>query len=224
MDDILFDPPEIGCVLSLTGRPFSGSSILDNSPYGNSGTISGATWVRSPSGLWCLSFDGSDDYVNCGNASSLRSTAELTVIVWMNITEPSTQYTIIQRGGSADWSLNVTGSGWNNKIDARIGGAAHYVDDTFPSSNYNKWTCVAFTFHDARDSLYQFVNGDEVYSRTNATAQIPTSSNDLIIGRYSETLYKTEGLLALIRVYNRTLSALEIQNHFNREKHLFGIV
>jgi len=25
------------------------------------------------------------------------------------------------------------------------------------------------------------------------------------------------------RIYNRTLSALEIQGHFNQEKHLFGV-
>ena len=30
------------------------------------------------------------------------------------------------------------------------------------------------------------------------------------------------GDIALMRVYNRALSALEIQNHFNREGHLFG--
>jgi hypothetical protein len=32
-----------------------------------------------------------------------------------------------------------------------------------------------------------------------------------------------DGSVALPRIYNRVLTALEVQNHFNREKHLFGV-
>jgi len=58
VDALMFSPPELGCVLYLSGLPNSGSKIHDRSPYGNHGAITGATWQRLPSGLWCLSFDG----------------------------------------------------------------------------------------------------------------------------------------------------------------------
>lgn len=63
IDRLVFDPPELGCVLYMPGLPGGGSSIYDRSPYGNHGTIVGPTWRREPSGLCGLSFDG-DDYVN----------------------------------------------------------------------------------------------------------------------------------------------------------------
>lgn len=56
--------------------------IYDRSPYGNSGKITRATWVRLPSGLWCLSFCGQDDYVDCRNHSSLDITTSITVEAW----------------------------------------------------------------------------------------------------------------------------------------------
>ena len=49
----------------------TGSSIADLSGNGNTGTITGATWVKTTGGDSCLSFDGTDDYVDCGNNASL---------------------------------------------------------------------------------------------------------------------------------------------------------
>ena len=66
IDELIFDPPELGSVLYLTGLPCGGSKIYDRSPYGNHGTITGATWKRLPSGLWYLDLDALDDYVDCG--------------------------------------------------------------------------------------------------------------------------------------------------------------
>lgn len=109
-DIVLFEPPEIGCVLDLTGLPSGGSKIYDRSPYGKVGTITGVTWLQTPGGIWCLSFDG---------------VASSTNPVYIRARDP-------------------TGYNWND-------------------------------------------------------------------------------LLALAKIHNRTLSALEIQNHFEREKSLFAV-
>ena len=39
----------------------------DRSRYQNHATITGATWIQMPNGLWVLSLDGIDDYLNLGN-------------------------------------------------------------------------------------------------------------------------------------------------------------
>ena len=81
---MIFDPPEIGCVLSLTGLPGGGSTIYDRSTYGNhQGTITGATWRYTPGGLWCLSFDGNDDYVRVPYSTSLDITDQITLELWV---------------------------------------------------------------------------------------------------------------------------------------------
>lgn len=76
---MLFDPPELGCVLALTELPSGGSKIHDSSPYGNVGTITMACWLTSPVGLYCLSFDGVDNYVDYGNPGSLATNGDLTI-------------------------------------------------------------------------------------------------------------------------------------------------
>ena len=83
-NSLVFNPPELGCVLFLPGLPWSSSKIHDRSPYGNHGTITGATWKRLPSGLWYLSFDGIDDYVSLGTSASLNLVDDFTMMAWLN--------------------------------------------------------------------------------------------------------------------------------------------
>ena len=47
-DELVFNPPELGCVLYLPGLPGGGSRIHDRSPYANNGTVAGATWRHLP--------------------------------------------------------------------------------------------------------------------------------------------------------------------------------
>ena len=75
-EDLIFNPPQLCCVLCLPGLPGAGSKIYDRSPYGNVGTIVGANWVRLPGGLWCLNFDGADDHVDFGTTPSLDITGD----------------------------------------------------------------------------------------------------------------------------------------------------
>jgi len=75
--------PAIGCGLDLPGLPGGGNKIYDRSPYGNISAITGATWKRLPSGLWYLDFDGTDDYVDCGNFTPAGDAdKQLTVLYW----------------------------------------------------------------------------------------------------------------------------------------------
>ena len=83
-DRLVFEPPQPGCVLYLPGLPGGGNKLYDRSPYANVGTITGATWKRLPSGLWYLDFDGTDDYLDVGQDSSLMPTTSLTIELWLN--------------------------------------------------------------------------------------------------------------------------------------------
>jgi len=60
----LFTPPGPAGTLFLPGLPGGGPTVRDRGPLGCTGTITGARRVCLPGGLWCLDFDGSDDYVN----------------------------------------------------------------------------------------------------------------------------------------------------------------
>ena len=81
---------------------------------------------------------------------------------------------------------------------------------------------VTFDSHSATNNVKYYINGSldsSVTYNVDFTAGAKTRS----IGcQYLGAVRYFEGKMSLIRIYNRLLSALEIQNHFNREKHLFG--
>lgn len=221
-DKILFKPPEIGCVLSLTGLPGGGSTIYDKSPYGNMGTITGATWVRLPSGLWCLSFDGVDDWVNCGNKASLDITDKITIEAWINPSSFASLAKIVDRDQAFGFAVQTSGKIAFYYMHA--GGWSSLTSDKALSQSM--WSYVVATQEaDGSNTLIKlYDNGELDKSGTTTGRPTPQPTQDTAVGAYSVGNQQWfNGSIALARVHNRVLSALEIQNHFNREKHLFGV-
>ena len=78
-------PTAPGVVLNMPFFEGSGLAPLDLSGKGNHGTITGATWTKDEKGP-CLSFDGSDDWLNCGTDSSIafNTTDPFSLEIWAN--------------------------------------------------------------------------------------------------------------------------------------------
>jgi len=221
-EELVSNPPQLGCVLSLPGLPGGGSKTYDRGPYGNIGAITGATWARLPSGLWCLSFDGNDDYVNCGSDGSLRPSA-VTFELWLKTHSlASTQFLN---------ALSVTGTGGYQLIYrdadhklrwhiAESDSAWKFYVNTDDGIEVDKWYHVVALYESGRGELY--LNGDRQSDVSTATGDIYYDVAPLLLGTSHSYGFDFNGLIALVRTYNRALSALEIQNHFNQEKYLFG--
>ena len=98
----------------------SGPTTSDESIYGNDGTIYGATWVDGIKG-YALSFDGTDDYIDCGNDTSLQITGNLTVEAMVKLNLGSNMAIVGKDGSSGDrgWYLSVLPDG---RIRVRISG------------------------------------------------------------------------------------------------------
>lgn len=63
---------------------------FDRSRYCNHGTITGATWVQLPSGIWVLSLDGSDDFIDAGaNTCFDTLTNGYTLMAWFKLSSLS---------------------------------------------------------------------------------------------------------------------------------------
>ena len=61
----------------------SGNTVGDSSGHNNHGTKYGATWVGSEISGNALSFDGSNDYVNCNKGESM-DVDYVTIEAWIN--------------------------------------------------------------------------------------------------------------------------------------------
>jgi len=76
-----YPPCPTGTVLYFPGLPGQGATIWDRAGT-NNGAITGATWVRLPSGLWVLSFDGNDKVTITDNAGIRVGTGDFTIGCW----------------------------------------------------------------------------------------------------------------------------------------------
>lgn len=220
----IFAPPEIGCVLYLPGLPGDGSRIYDRSPYGNIGTITGATWVRTPGGLWCLSFAGADGVVNCGSATSLDNLTAFTYEAWVNPTSAGENDAgrIIDKENKAFNFLDATRA-LRMVIVAATTNADSRTVEILPAST---WSYVVATFNNDTDRRANiFIDGKAcTYSLQNAAvgALQTEAANNLLIGDDSTSARCWNGRLALLSVFNRVLSAVEIQKHYQATKQYFG--
>ena len=221
MTNLLFAPPALGTVLSLTGLPGGSNKIQDRSSCGNSGTIIGATWVRLPSGLWCLYFDGIDDHVDITHHSSLAFIDYITIKFWVRFAALNTTQMLLDKDWTSAWDIHL----WStNRANARfqIGGAT--VECYAPAANFtavaNTWYHWVVRYDGA--NLKIFIDADEKDSDA-GSGSIGTNSANLRIGESLSQASDFNGDIALIEIANRAWSVIEIQHSFNREKHLFGV-
>jgi len=224
-NSLVFNPPMLGCVILLSGLPGSGSKIYDRSPYGNIGTITGATWKRLPSGLWCLDFDGTDDFVEIAYNEGLNVDGHFTVKTWFNaevFTQNNFYPALVSRMlGNSGFTLEKT----NNALTFSLwlgDGVDIQGSATTTSIQTDTWYQIVAVY-DGQIKMY--LNG--IVEGTPATQDPPAQYTGVTkIGLHSSLTAAQRywnGLIACPAIIRRAWSALEVQNNFNREKHLFGV-
>ena len=86
----------------------------------------------------------------------------------------------------------------------------------------NTWNHIVCTYEAGIKTTY--VNGAQVGQQTGLTGTISTNATGLFIGAYGPgTSYFLNGKIANSRVYNKALTAAEVQQNFNASKSRFGL-
>ena len=159
-----------------------------------------------------LYFDGADNWVDCGSDSSLDITNAITIEAWVKPALTSDYIGICE---------HVSGGPSNNRIliasDGRllsqfsIGGNS---DNFFSISSVDdgQWNHIVYVY-DGSNELYH-INGN-YDSSDPESGSIATGNYALEIGRGHETTYYFKGTIALVRIYERALSASEVL--YNKE-------
>jgi glucose/arabinose dehydrogenase len=189
-----------------------GMVLNDLSGNANQGTISGATWSAAGRHGGALAFNGTSDVVLINASPSLNFSTAMTIEAWVYPTGAQSGWrTIVQR--EVDTYLLHAGS--NSALvpagGGTIGGVVSLAAGTAPIS-VNTWSHLAVTYDQATVRLY--VNGVQVASQSR-TGNIQTTSSLLRLGGnvpYGEFFL---GLIDDVRLYNRALSAAEIQADLN---------
>ena len=69
-----------------------------------------------------LSFDGTNDYVDCGQGTSLKITGAITVEAWVKWPGTGNPYFVTKTGGPSHRSYDRSGNP-NGTVEFRVGGA-----------------------------------------------------------------------------------------------------
>lgn len=188
----------------------SGSTTTD--AWGsNDGTVNGATVGVTGVRDTAYSFDGTDDYVNFGDLSTLEGISNFTVGAWFKHDVSSTAE-IITKGNSVS-GTDIWGLFLSSSAELR----AYYGDDTGTWSAFGRipvaageWYHAATTFNSGVARLY--LNGELAASDTSAySATLGTSASVVSAGARGagdDRFYS--GDIDDIRAYTRTLSPAEV--------------
>tara|TARA_B100000963_G_scaffold197214_1_gene171625 strand:+ start:111 stop:6728 length:6618 start_codon:yes stop_codon:yes gene_type:complete len=189
--------------------------------YTESGTYEYS--VLESSNNYSLTFDGDDDYINCGNSNSLALAYDnITLACWVNTNSPDVTQSLIMKGTTYSegkrYALGIQGVDGG---DFPNGGIYANIDDNLNEVklNYNfplsafVWTHIAFVFDRTNNISSLYVNGDLVDTSTTIITGSINTSSDLILGGHSQNLENSllNGIMDDILIFNRALSQEEIQ-------------
>ncbi len=205
---------------TMDGKDISGATVADKSGQGNNGTISGATPTMGKVGQG-LKFDGVDDLVDTGSATSLDNLGPLTFSLWTNhkgYGESGLGYMLSKNGDFASgfvFGNRVTNSNVEFGVSYSTTDLFVQAVDVLTSSHFNTWNHWVVTWDGTTesDNVHIYKNGvDVTTNRTDGVGSRQSdASNNLLIGNNAGMSRTFDGKLDEVRVYNRALSADEVK-------------
>ena len=217
-----------GLVLNLdagdtSSYPGSGTTWYDISGNALNGTLTnGPTYDSANKGS--IVFDGSNDYVDLGDVLDISSNFTLSVWFKGNASQ-QTFVGIISKDASGNFG-NYGMYGDSNSNYVRFGfydtgGTQREVSDSsYSDIKSGNWVNYIGTYDSSELKLYR--NGVGISSASvNTTPQ--TNNNSLTIGTRIVNSFEFNGNISSVQIYNRALSATEVEQNFNALRGRYGI-
>ncbi len=204
--------PSKGLVLHLPMREGAGTFASDASRYHNDGALTGGKWVENG-----IEFNGSSDYIDCGNDANLNITDAITISAIINPTTLNDhRYILHKREATKGWYL-LNGAVADDEFlfVVKISGTS-YIAETNTALHIGKWTHITGTYDGSVVKIY--VNGVEQSTSVNVIGNMETTSTNLEIGARAGSGH-INGSISDVRIYNRALSAAEIYDYYESTKH-----
>ena len=199
-------------LIAAYGFEEAGSLAIDSSQYGHTGTVSGAAHAALGKFGSARSFDGVNDWITISDTSRLDLTQGMTLEAWVRPTSVSDWTTVLLKERPNGLAYGLYASDDHSRPAGYVR-RSQDIDVTGPSAlPTHEWSHLAATYNGSRFRLY--VNGSLVADRR-LTGSIASSNRPLRIGGNSVWDEFFSGLIDEVRVYNRALSAAEIQADMN---------
>lgn len=198
----------------INGTRSNTQAILD---WTSNNTITANSLTYNSDGSF--SFNGSSDFVTI---PSINFSTGQTIEIWLKPTEndanrrnPYNQ----SYGGYGTWTHEINGAFNYYYGDAGVNGSP-YIGHT---SNFtvlqNELACVCSTRNLTTSVWYK--NGIQGSSYTHSYGELLTDNNPILIGSGYASGYM--GNIYAVKLYNRALTATEVQQNFNASRNRFGL-
>ena len=191
----------------------NGTVAYDSSGNGNDGNLTnGPTWATGKIG-GALSFDGVDDYVN---VASFELGGELSLSFWVNCTEFKSWSRFLDfADGDNDNQLFYSNSASTSQFAFIYKITANNYKNIFVNTTLNSWAHYAGIIRGNGD--YEAYKSGSIQASASGGPLPPKLSRSYhYFGKSNSSgdpLFK--GLLDDVRIYNRALSAAEVQALYN---------
>jgi len=203
--------------------PRTGTTVFNTANLSQSGSLeAGVGFSNEASGIW--SFDGVDDYINCGDTSNLEGINGITIDTWVypQIAGSGPALGIVSRdSGTRSWYLATYSS---NKFRwfVSTNGSSNDSMNSSAAFSLNTWYNVTVTW--SNQGIYIYINGvfDSSEALVNTSPPLPNISEPLKIGD-RQTGQEWNGEIGPVHIYNRALSAEEVLSNYNGLRGRFGV-
>ncbi len=191
-----------------------GNAALDASIYENNGTLTGmdtgSCWVNGKAGTG-LEFDGTNDYVDIDDDTSLNITEALTIETWIYANDLSPSYS-----GIVGKPVTTTTADMRYQLLFEGSTLKFYIGDGTSTSSVSaenletgQWYHITAIYEaGVRQEIY--IDGIKRDVDDSPSVTLASSTADLEI---SDSSYPFDGKIDEVKIYNRALSEQEVLSH-----------
>ena len=206
---------------NIKSYPGSGTTWTDLSGNGNNGSLQNmdGTNLDSANG-GSLTFDGSNEYVNGVHNTQTNITGNMTIECWFRITNIRSDWVrVFGKGDSTNRTFGLWYHWNSNAFLYQRYGSASMNAQYYEVMSLNTWYYMVGTSSGNSHILYL----NNVQRATSSSGTTFYSSTDPYKIGYGNIHTYHIGNVSNCRIYNRALTASEIQQNFNALKGRFGI-
>lgn len=211
---------------NVKSYPGTDTALYDVSGNENHGTlVNGVSFNTSEVGTKSFVFDGVDDYITCGNNSTLNGlNNEVTVEICCSVNTATAAYsgiiTKLTSGSYEGWAIQYVSQA-SNVITCRWFGGANNNNSVNFNINQNETTHILCTV-DSSKLMKVYLNGNFV-AQNQALTFNTNSTEPLTIGKLAYFNNYVDCKVYAAKVYNRALTEQEIKQNFNAIRGRFGL-
>ena len=220
-----------GLVLALDAGskksyPSSGTTWTDLSGNGNIGTLTNGPTFNSANG-GSIAFDGTNDYVNCGNILNYTS-QNFSFNLWFKITNMNPS----GRSNAGNYLFN-NGFDFQNGYICRVApngsvrfgtsqsGVGQFSGTDAGVVTVNTWCNICISRNGS--TVLTYFNGVNATGESDPHTNPASASTNLSIGLNNGSNWYMFGSVAIFMSYNSALSATEALQNYNATKSRFGL-